>query len=313
MSFRDGLRTIVVATDLNGQAGVPADRSSSVGSETEAALEYARKLATNYGARIVLAHGVDPLDYAAVDAVPDRVRKGLTDEAREVLDRLAGDLFREGIHTHSEVRQGAVAQMLVDVARQYRAELIVIGTKGKEGAGPVVVGAIAEQLVRLAPCAVLAVAADWNAGAYRPTPGGPVLLAMGRNEAAPAAAATAYSLAETFQRPLLMLHARASAEASAFLNPCDPRLEDFGIQPSGQIPVCCLVKDGNPVDAIVEAIAQYHPCILVAGVKRASETPGPHGTAFALLARSRVPVLCVPPEAVRAVAAREDAIAVEVR
>jgi nucleotide-binding universal stress UspA family protein len=297
MSFRDGLRTIVVATDLNGQAGVPADRSSSVGSETEAALEYARKLATNYGARIVLAHGVDPLDYAAVDAVPDRVRKGLTDEAREVLDRLAGDLFREGIHTHSEVRQGAVAQMLVDVARQYRAELIVIG----------------EQLVRLAPCAVLAVAADWNAGAYRPTPGGPVLLAMGRNEAAPAAAATAYSLAETFQRPLLMLHARASAEASAFLNPCDPRLEDFGIQPSGQIPVCCLVKDGNPVDAIVEAIAQYHPCILVAGVKRASETPGPHGTAFALLARSRVPVLCVPPEAVRAVAAREDAIAVEVR
>ena len=29
---------------------------------------------------------------------------------------------------------------------------------------------------------------------------------------------------------------------------------------------------------------------------RASHTPGPHGTAFALLARSRVPVLCVPPE-----------------
>jgi len=60
--------------------------------------------------------------------------------------------------------------------------------------------------------------------------------------------------------------------------------------------VRCLVKDGNPADAIVEAIAQYHPCILVAGVKRASGTPGPHGTAFAMLARSRVPVLCVPPE-----------------
>ncbi|MGB9407818.1 MAG: hypothetical protein WCA89_09785 [Terracidiphilus sp.] len=58
----------------------------------------------------------------------------------------------------------------------------------------------------------------------------------------------------------------------------------------------CIVKDGNPVDAIVEGIAQNHPCMLVAGVKRASGTPGPHGTAFALLARSRVPVLCVPPE-----------------
>ena len=74
----------------------------------------------------------------------------------------------------------------------------MIGTKGMEGAGPVIVGAIAEQLVRLAPCPVLAVAADWNAGAFRPTPGGPVLLAMERNEATAAAVATAYSLAQTF-------------------------------------------------------------------------------------------------------------------
>ena len=84
------------------------------------------------------------------------------------------DLLREGIHSHSEIRQGTVTQTLVDVARQYDAGLIVIGTRGMEGAGPVVVGAVAEQLGRLAPCAVLAVAADWNAGPYRPTPGGPV-------------------------------------------------------------------------------------------------------------------------------------------
>jgi nucleotide-binding universal stress UspA family protein len=68
------------------------------------------------------------------------------------------------------------------------------------------------------------------------------------------------------------------------------------MQAGGKFPVHCIVKDGNPVDAIVEGIAQNHPCILVAGAKRASDTPGPHGTAFALLARSRVPVLCVPPE-----------------
>jgi len=37
--------------------------------------------------------------------------------------------------------------------------------------------------------------------------------------------------------------------------------------------------------------------VLVVGVKRASGTPGPHGTAFSLLARSRVPVICVPPDA----------------
>jgi nucleotide-binding universal stress UspA family protein len=231
-----------------------------------------------------------------VDKVPGQVLTGLTEEARAALDKLSGDLLQEGIHSHSEIRQGAVAQMLLDVARQYEAGLIVIGTKGMEGAGPVIVGAIAEQLVRLAPCPVLAVAADWNAGAFRPTPGGPVLLAMERNEAAAAAAATACSLAQIFQRPLLVLHARTSAEVAAFLNPCGATLEEFGIQSGGQFPVHCIVKDGNPVDAIVEGIAQNHPCMLVAGVKRASGTPGPHGTAFALLARSRVPVLCVPPE-----------------
>jgi nucleotide-binding universal stress UspA family protein len=283
MSFATGLKTIVVATDLGGQS--------------EAALEYARKLATHYGARIVLAHGADPLEYAAVDVIPGRVRKSLPEEAREVLDKLTSDLLLEGIYSHSEIRQGAVAQMLVDVARQYEAGLIVIGTKGMQGAGPVVVGAIAEQLVRLSPCPVLAVAADWNAGQFRPTPGGPVLLAMERNEATSEAVATAYSLAQVFKRPLLVIHARTAAEASAFLNPCATTLKGFGVRPTEDVPIRCMVKDGNPEDAIVAAIAQHHPSILVAGVKRASETPGRHGTAFALMARSRVPVLCVPPEA----------------
>jgi nucleotide-binding universal stress UspA family protein len=294
MSFAANMKTIVVATDLHGQA--------------EAALEYARKLAGSYGARIVLAHGLDPADYAAVDAVPGRVLRGLTEQARVELGKMAGDLLRAGIRSHSEIRQGAVAQMLVDVARQYQAGLIVIGTKGMQGAGPVVVGAVAEQLVRLAPCPVLAVAADWNAGAFRPTPGGPVLLALERNEATASAVETAYSLAEMFHRTLLVLHARGAAEVSAILNPSATTLEEFGIQPSDRFPVRCIVKDGNPADAVAEAIAKYQPSLLVAGVKRTSETPGPHGTAFLLLARSRVPVLCVPPEATPAPLEREACI-----
>ncbi len=297
MSFGDGLKTIVVATDLHGQC--------------EATLEYASKLARAYGARIVLAHGADPLDYAAVESLPGRLLRKLSDPAREVLDKLRADLLRAGIHSHSEIRQGTVAEMLVDVARQYEAGLIVIGTEGREGAGPVVVGAITEQLVRLAPCPVMAVAADWNAGPHRPTPGGPVLLAIERNEAAAAAAAAAWSLAETFQRPLFLLHVRTAAEVIGFLNPCATRMEDFGIRRTGKVVVHCLVKDGNPADAVEQAIAQHHPSILVAGVKRASHTPGPHGTAFALLARSRVPVLCVPPERVPARRELETAVGAE--
>jgi len=62
MSFAS-LKTIVVATDLDGRS--------------EAALEYARKIASAYGARIVLAHGLDPMDYASVVAVPGKILEGL--------------------------------------------------------------------------------------------------------------------------------------------------------------------------------------------------------------------------------------------
>jgi len=299
MSFASGLKTIVVATDLEGRS--------------EAALEYVRKLASGYGARIVLAHGLDPLDYATVEGVPSRVLVDLTEQARAALDAMASDLLREGIHSHSEIRQGAVAQMLVDVARQYQAGLIVIGTKGMQGAGPVVVGSVAEQLVRISPCPVLAVAADWNAGPFRPTPGGPVLLAMERNEALPAAMATAYSLAETFKRTLVVVHSRRPAEAAAILNPGATTLEEFGINPVANCQVRFVLKDGNPADAIIDAIAQFHPAMLVAGVKRVSGTPGPHGTVFALVARSRVPVLCVPPAPAPGNAEREDCAALEAK
>ncbi len=76
--------------------------------------------------------------------------------------------------------------------------------------------------------------------------------------------------------------------------------------------VRCLVKDGDPAEAVAEAIAENHPSILVAGVKRASGKPGPHGTAFVLLSASRVPVLCVPPDEVGAGMEREIVLPVTV-
>jgi nucleotide-binding universal stress UspA family protein len=276
------LKTVVVATDLEGRS--------------PAALEYARKLASAYGARIILAHGTDPLDYANVEGVPGRIWQKLSEQARSALDEMAADLLREGIHSHSEIRQGTVVDMLIEVARQYDAGLIVIGSRGREGAGPIAVGSITEELVRKSACPVLAVSADWNAGEFRPIPGGAVMLAMERNDSTRAAVDTARSLAEMFKRTLLVVHARGSAEVSAILNPASTRLEEFGLKATADCPMRMIVKDGSAADAVAQAIAQYNPSILVAGVKRRSDSPGPHGTVFALLAASRCPVLCVPAE-----------------
>jgi nucleotide-binding universal stress UspA family protein len=282
MSFENGLKTIVVAASLEGSS--------------QAALEYATKLATAYDARLILAHGVDPVAYAAVGELNPKLRAGLSEDASAALGKLATELNKEGIRIHTEFHQGEIAQMLLRVAAQYEADLIVIGTDGLSGAGAYIVGAVAEQLVRQAPCPVLAVAADWNAGPFRPTPGGPVLLAINKNEAAGDALATALSLAEIFERPLHIIHARSAAETMGFLNPAATSPHDFGVPATTKVKVECHVKDGTPADVIGSAISQLRPSILVIGVKRTSGTPGPHGTAFSLLARSRVPVLCVPPE-----------------
>jgi nucleotide-binding universal stress UspA family protein len=280
MRFENGLKTIVVATDLGGEAG--------------AALVYARKLAEKFGARVVLAHGLVPIeDGAATNPVID----DRTANASRVLDELAEDLVRIGIHSHSEVRQGAVPEMLVDVAQKHKAELIVIGAKGIEGAGPVVVSAIAEQLLRLADCPVLIVAEDWIEDASLSAASKPVLLAIEQNDP-PAAAESACSLAQAFARPLLVLQVRSGEEETeASTSPRADRLEDLGIQVPGNVQVRCLAKMGNRDDAIADAIAENHPGLLVVGVQRANGRPVLHGMAFILLLAARVPVLCVPPAA----------------
>lgn len=296
MSFSEKMKTIVVATDL--------------GEKSEAALEYARKLAAAYGARIVLAHGLDPLEYAAVETVPGKILRRMPEQARAVLDEMVAGLLREGIHSHSELLQGAVVDILLEIAKEHRAGLIVVGTRGRHGAGPIAVGTIVEQLVRRSTCPVLAVAADWNAGEFRPTPGGPIMLAAEKNNAMSSAIEAAQSIAGTFHRTLIVVHGRTAAEVSAILNPGSTTPEQFGIVTTNEQPVRYVVKDGQPVEAIEQAIEQYHPAILIAGVKRKSDSPGPHGTIFSLLAAARVPMLCVPEQEIPAIADAEQSLAI---
>jgi hypothetical protein len=138
------------------------------------------------------------------------------------------------------------------------------------------------------------------------------MLAIEHNDACESAVEAASSLAATFKRTLIVVHARTPAEASAFLNPCATTLAEFGIKESVEFPALCIVKDGPAEDAILRAVLHSSPCILVTGVKRKSDSPGPHGTVFALLASSRAPVLCIPATAKSAKTSQEGLLAVEV-
>ncbi|MFN8515911.1 MAG: universal stress protein [Thermomicrobiales bacterium] len=55
------------------------------------------------------------------------------------------------------LREGAPASDIVAAAQEWQADLIVVGTHGRGGLGRLVLGSVAESVLRDAPCPVLVV------------------------------------------------------------------------------------------------------------------------------------------------------------
>jgi nucleotide-binding universal stress UspA family protein len=65
----------------------------------------------------------------------------------------------EGRRVRTAVRVGVPYEEIVALARDERADLLVIGTRGRSGVPHALLGSVAERVVRLAPCPVLSVRA----------------------------------------------------------------------------------------------------------------------------------------------------------
>jgi nucleotide-binding universal stress UspA family protein len=118
------IREILTATDFS-----PLART---------ALDLARALAATWGARLRVAHVVPPV------TDPGYASEQLAREAA----RVGGDAV---------LLRGRTARELVRYAREQGIDLIVMGTHGRTGISRAVLGSVAEQVIRLAPCPVVAV------------------------------------------------------------------------------------------------------------------------------------------------------------
>ena len=65
-----------------------------------------------------------------------------------------------GIKTHHVVRLGRAWQEVVEIAREVKSDLIILATHGYTGLKHVLLGSVAEKILRHAPCPVLSVRAD---------------------------------------------------------------------------------------------------------------------------------------------------------
>jgi nucleotide-binding universal stress UspA family protein len=143
---------ILVATDFS-----PA---------SEAALAWARDLAQQYAARLSLLHVVtDPratgVLTSEVYVPPDpEARERLVREARERLERALPADERNRFGVTIEPRVGDVAETILETAREQKVDLIVMGTHGRHGLAHLLLGSVAERVLRDAPCPVLTARAE---------------------------------------------------------------------------------------------------------------------------------------------------------
>jgi universal stress protein A len=138
---------------------VPTDFSEC----SDAAVTYARGLADTFGSQLHLLHVVqDPYTQPwAAEAFPAPLGDMLTqwqEQARTRLQGLlpAGTEGKEGPGIVA-VEVGSPFQQIIRYAEDHDIDLIVIGTHGRGPIGHMLLGSVAEKVVRKAPCPVLTV------------------------------------------------------------------------------------------------------------------------------------------------------------
>jgi universal stress protein A len=127
----------------------------------EYAWPYALTFAQEFGAEVHLVHVVTPpprlTEAYAVDFDPERTVQALTAEAGASMDRQVEAAKSRGLIFRREVRVGVDYREIIDYATKYDIDLIVMATHGRTGLAHVLLGSVAEKVVRKAPCPVLTI------------------------------------------------------------------------------------------------------------------------------------------------------------
>src|SRR5437899_1098204 len=135
---------------------VPTDFSK----HSQVALNYATAFAEKFGAELYLLHVVQDLALFIPDMVTVTPPLGptveqLTAAVRAAFDRLVEENKLDRFPLHREVREGTPFYEIIRYGKENDIDLIVMGTHGHSGLAHMLLGSVAEKVVRKAPCPVL--------------------------------------------------------------------------------------------------------------------------------------------------------------
>lgn len=145
--FLEDLKQILVPTDFTESSSIALRAAIQLGRRFDAAVEL---LHVDTEATLLVP---PPGDLIALPIdVAELMRKSV-----ERLGELAADVRRTGLVCTTATEIGTTHTEIVEHAQRINADLIVMGTHGRQGLGHVLVGSIAEKVVQHATCPVLVI------------------------------------------------------------------------------------------------------------------------------------------------------------
>jgi nucleotide-binding universal stress UspA family protein len=282
---------------------------------SESALPYAMAICRRFGSTLHMAHVLSDanalmmtggVDYVSLSTIYEDAHTG----AKEKLDQISNRL--QGITHRNYVRHGAVWGNLAEIIAGNRIDLIVLGTHGRSGLGKLLLGSVAEDILRHASCPVLTIGPKVSGRAKLPAfqnrgrDLAPVELELRQilyaSNFAPNSAVIArraVALAEEFHARLTLLHV---IEDYGRLGSRPGPIEDSICRLHELIPMGAALQHvpetalefGNASACILRIAAEREADMIVLGARASAEvgtTHLPWSTAHHVIAQAHCPVL----------------------
>jgi len=284
---------------------------------SEAALPYATAICRRFRGTLHLVHVLSDAGLLMMTGGVDYVSMGTIyedaqNEAKEKLNQISA--YFETIPHYNYVRHGVVWKNLAEIIQQNEIDLIVVGTHGRTGLGKLLLGSVAEGILRHAPCPVLTVGPKVSGRAKLPAFQNhgrdlapmelelrQILFATNFAKSADRAAREAAWLAEEFHARLTLMHVmenytRLESQPEP-MEDCLRKLKELIPQRAElqYIPET-LLEFGHAPDRILKAAEEREADMIILGARAYADVAATHlpwSTAHHVIAQAHCPVLTI--------------------
>ncbi len=283
----------------------------------EKAFAFALAQAREFDSELVIFHAYDTLIVAVSETSGvryyDDYEAAAHDERRH-LEPLAARAREAGLRCEVVVRPGLPADEILAFAHERQVDRIVMGTHSPGAIGKLLVGSVAEAVLRTANAPVYVVGPDVVDGSYRNFATRTILCAISRHEASAVVAAFAAELARQHGARLILQHVirpQERAEVLAGRSLDEVEAEILALVPAplqSQVPIQTIVVPGDPTEELLYQSQAQLVDLIVLGAQGASAFAAitRHGVVYKTLAHTHCPVITLSPVVLAASGSRSE-------